>query len=118
MTAASLSADEMPLLTFVGDIMTLVYNAAVPLSMRTETGRCEAVWKESCSNFSLASRNSVKKTSFLCSDIVKSERSRRLCTIFAASPPIDDPVVAAEPLTKEDLVGYLMSGCKPKENWR
>jgi hypothetical protein len=23
-----------------------------------------------------------------------------------------------EPLTKDDLVAYLVSGCKPKENWR
>lgn len=27
-------------------------------------------------------------------------------------------VVLTEPLTKEDLVGYLASGCKPKEKWR
>ncbi|KAK4768878.1 hypothetical protein SAY86_027028 [Trapa natans] len=36
----------------------------------------------------------------------------------AASPPTEDVAVAAEPLTKEDLVGYLASGCKPKEKWR
>lgn len=38
--------------------------------------------------------------------------------IVAASPPTEDAVVATEPLTKEDLVGYLASGCKPKEKWR
>lgn len=38
--------------------------------------------------------------------------------IVAASPPTEDTAVAAEPLTKEDLVGYLASGCKPKEKWR
>lgn len=38
--------------------------------------------------------------------------------IVAASPPTEDAVIAAEPLTKEDLVGYLASGCKPKEKWR
>lgn len=38
--------------------------------------------------------------------------------IVAASPPTEDAVVAAEPLTKEDLVGYLASGCKTKEKWR
>jgi hypothetical protein len=35
-----------------------------------------------------------------------------------ASPPTDDAVVVTEPLTKEDLVGYLASGCKQKEKWR
>ncbi|CAI0414404.1 unnamed protein product [Linum tenue] len=44
------------------------------------------------------------------------KRSRS--AIVAASPPTEDAVVAAEPLTKEDLVGYLASGCKTKENWR
>ncbi|PKI53989.1 hypothetical protein CRG98_025600, partial [Punica granatum] len=44
------------------------------------------------------------------------KRGSRL--IFAASPPTEDVVVAAEPLTKEDLIGYLASGCKPKEKWR
>lgn len=38
--------------------------------------------------------------------------------IVAASPPTEDATVATEPLTKEDLVAYLASGCKPKENWR
>lgn len=38
--------------------------------------------------------------------------------VVAASPPTEDAAVATEPLTKEDLVGYLASGCKPKENWR
>ncbi|KAK9103611.1 hypothetical protein Sjap_020865 [Stephania japonica] len=42
----------------------------------------------------------------------------RRAVVVAASPPTEDAVVAAEPLTKEDLVGYLSSGCKPKENWR
>ncbi|KAA8522403.1 hypothetical protein F0562_013236 [Nyssa sinensis] len=38
--------------------------------------------------------------------------------IVAASPPTEDAAIAMEPLTKEDLVGYLASGCKPKEKWR
>lgn len=36
----------------------------------------------------------------------------------AASPPTEDAVIATEPLTKEDLVTYLASGCKTKEKWR
>lgn len=47
-------------------------------------------------------------------------RSRNLGQrlVVAASPPTEDAVVMTEPLTKEDLVGYLASGCKPKEKWR
>lgn len=43
-------------------------------------------------------------------------RGRRV--VVAASPPTEDAVVVTEPLTKEDLVAYLASGCKPKEKWR
>lgn len=44
------------------------------------------------------------------------KRGNRLA--MHASPPTEDPVVVTEPLTKEDLVGYLASGCKQKEKWR
>ncbi|KAL1551910.1 glutamate--cysteine ligase [Salvia divinorum] len=44
-------------------------------------------------------------------------RQERQVTV-AASPPTEDAVISTEPLTKEDLVAYLSSGCKPKENWR
>ncbi|KFK30813.1 hypothetical protein AALP_AA6G029500 [Arabis alpina] len=30
----------------------------------------------------------------------------------------DSAIVATEPLTKEDLIAYFASGCKPKEMWR
>ncbi|KAG6480198.1 glutamate--cysteine ligase A, chloroplastic-like [Zingiber officinale] len=38
--------------------------------------------------------------------------------VVDASPPTEDAVVITEPLTKDDLVRYLASGCKPKEKWR
>ena len=47
---------------------------------------------------------------------VSSRRGRQV--VVASSPPTEDVAVAAEPLTKEDLVEYLASGCKPKEKWR
>lgn len=47
---------------------------------------------------------------------VGQKRGRRVTV--AASPPTEDAVIATEPLTKEDLVAYLASGCKPKEKWR
>lgn len=30
----------------------------------------------------------------------------------------DSALVATEPLTKEDLIAFFSSGCKPKEMWR
>lgn len=45
-----------------------------------------------------------------------SHRGRKM-TLFA-SPPTEDVSVLAEPLTKQDLVKHLVSGCKPKEKWR
>ncbi|KAM2609179.1 hypothetical protein TB1_037428 [Malus domestica] len=42
----------------------------------------------------------------------------RPSVIVAASPPAEAAVIATEPLTKEDLIGHLASGCKPKEKWR
>eukprot|EP00249_Psilotum_nudum_P019931 c27481_g1_i1 orf=337-1947(+) len=35
-----------------------------------------------------------------------------------ASAPAEEVAVAAEPLTKQDLVNFLSSGCKPKQKWR
>ncbi|KAF3785299.1 Glutamate--cysteine ligase, partial [Nymphaea thermarum] len=72
--------------------------------------------KDGLRNLSCSLRSSEKKhvTSFYSF----TGRKRLDSTIVAASPPTEDVVVAAEPLTKEDLVSYLSSGCKPKEQWR
>lgn len=45
-------------------------------------------------------------------------RKRSLCIVAASPPKKDDGIRSGEPLTKQDLVGYLASGCKPKERWR
>ncbi|KAF3524911.1 hypothetical protein F2Q69_00049157 [Brassica cretica] len=34
------------------------------------------------------------------------------------SDPIEESVVATESLTREDLIAYFASGCKPKQKWR
>lgn len=47
---------------------------------------------------------------------VGSKRGKQV--VVASSPSTEDVVDATEPLTKEDLVAYLASGCKPKEKWR
>ncbi|XP_023532656.1 glutamate--cysteine ligase, chloroplastic-like isoform X1 [Cucurbita pepo subsp. pepo] len=47
---------------------------------------------------------------------MRSKRGGRL--IVATGAPAEEATVATQPLTKEDLVAYLASGCKPKEKWR
>jgi glutamate--cysteine ligase len=49
-------------------------------------------------------------------EIVRHRRGRRV--IVATGPAIEAPVIATEPLTKDDLIDYMVSGCKPKEKWR
>lgn len=61
-------------------------------------------------------QNGTRKSRGLCWNARGSRRAKRM--VVAASPPTDDAVVVTEPLMKEDLVGYLNSGCKPKEMWR
>lgn len=63
----------------------------------------------------------IRKTSLSFSSIDSLKRivtsgGRRL--IVAASPPTEDAVVATHPLTKQDLIDYLASGCKTKDKWR
>ncbi|KAL2544117.1 Glutamate--cysteine ligase [Forsythia ovata] len=65
-----------------------------------------------------SSWNSLKVIRNLNLDGVDKGERRGHQLIVSASPPTEDAVIAAEPLTKEDLVGYLASGCKPKEKWR
>ncbi|URE42596.1 gamma-glutamylcysteine synthetase [Musa troglodytarum] len=60
-------------------------------------------------------QNGARKSRGLCWNARGSRRAKRM--VVAASPPTDDAVVVTEPLMKEDLVGYLNSGCKPKEMW-
>ena len=74
--------------------------------------------KEKFSGLSLLSCTSAKKTNILQIDCAGLGRKRGHHVVVAASPPTDDAVIVAEPLTKEDLVAYLASGCKSKEKWR
>lgn len=57
-------------------------------------------------------------SSYLVLNVERRSRSLGQRLVVAASPPTEDAVVMTEPLTKEDLVGYLASGCKPQEKWR
>ncbi|KAI9174067.1 hypothetical protein LWI28_011403 [Acer negundo] len=74
--------------------------------------------KESSVSFSSSSYYSTKKSRILNLDGAGVGIQRGYRAIVAASPPTEDAVIATEPLTKEDLVKYLASGCKPKEKWR
>jgi hypothetical protein len=49
---------------------------------------------------------------------VAGKRGRRCSGAVAATSLMEEVVQMTEPLTKDDLVAYLVSGCKPKENWR
>lgn len=62
--------------------------------------------------------SSPKVTQSWCSIGIEVGQRRGHRVTVAASPPTEDAVIVTEPLTKEDLVGYLASGCKPKEKWR
>lgn len=74
--------------------------------------------KINCLNFPSSLCCSSKIAHSLRIDDVAGSCKRRRQVIVAASPPTEDVAVATDPLTKEDLVGYLASGCKPKEKWR
>ncbi|KAF4353299.1 hypothetical protein F8388_026302 [Cannabis sativa] len=114
-----------------GGIMALVSQARSSYGIQTEMVRSKAGqifnlssnlealrMKENLAGFSSLSCTSAKKTNILHMDSARLERKRGNHVVVAASPPTDDAVIAAEPLTKEDLVAYLASGCKTKENWR
>ncbi|XP_010920822.1 glutamate--cysteine ligase, chloroplastic isoform X1 [Elaeis guineensis] len=84
---------------------------------------CNAMLKErqlrvrgSVAGSSNVARNVERRLQGLRFDAVASRRGQRM--VVAASPPTEDALVMTEPLTKEDLVWYLASGCKPKEKWR
>ncbi|CAN0907634.1 Glutamate--cysteine ligase, chloroplastic [Linum grandiflorum] len=74
--------------------------------------------KETGLRVSSSSYESTKNCGMLRFDSSFKGSKRGREVIVAASPPTEDAVVATDPLTKEDLVGYLASGCKPKEKWR
>ena len=60
--------------------------------------------------------SSYSRTLYTNSVLKSSKRGHQL--IVAASPPTEEAVVATEPLTREDLIAYLASGCKTKDKWR
>ncbi|KAK4728747.1 hypothetical protein R3W88_021735 [Solanum pinnatisectum] len=74
--------------------------------------------REICFGVDISSRNASRRVQGNYLNHIGVGSRRGDLTIVGASPPTEDAVVAAEPLTKEDLVGYLASGCKSKEKWR
>ncbi|KAH8513440.1 hypothetical protein H0E87_006634 [Populus deltoides] len=113
--------------------MTLVSQAGPSYCIPTNISRCKTAQnvvigmasnidasklKETPARFSSLSCNSSKTPKILSSESLSVGMKRGHQFVVAASPPTEDAVVATEPLTKEDLIRYLASGCKPKENWR
>lgn len=79
--------------------------------------KCNGGVKESFVRFvSLVRESERRRSRRLGLGVSRVRRGRRV--VVGASPPTEDAVVVTEPLTKEDLVGYLASGCKSKEKWR
>ncbi|XAR70297.1 Glutamate--cysteine ligase [Bertholletia excelsa] len=50
-------------------------------------------------------------------DSVGARYKRRRSVIVASAPAVEQAMVS-KPLTKQDLVDFIASGCKPKEKWR
>ncbi|OEL24203.1 Glutamate--cysteine ligase A, chloroplastic [Dichanthelium oligosanthes] len=52
--------------------------------------------------------------------VVPANSGRRRFAVAAASPLVEEAtrISETEPLTKEDLVAYVASGCKPRSDWR
>ncbi|XP_048445870.1 glutamate--cysteine ligase, chloroplastic-like isoform X1 [Pyrus x bretschneideri] len=73
----------------------------------------------SCIHFSFVPPYTARKTKISYAYNARVGKMKpRPSVIVAASPPTEAAVIATEPLTKEDLIGHLASGCKPKEKWR
>ncbi|KAI4367875.1 hypothetical protein MLD38_016498 [Melastoma candidum] len=90
-----------------------VFSRAVTVANKVDSDRLKMAGLSFSS--SLSSIGIVRSS---CAGTVARGCERGQLVIVAASPPTEDVVVSADPLTKEDLIGYLASGCKPKEKWR
>ena len=115
-----------------GQNMALVPQTGPSFCMRSEVVRCKPGQSAVVNMTNNVEASKIKETRIWLSSLSRSHTKtknilspnnvgvgrKRHPVIVAASPPTDDAVVATEPLTKEDLVGYLASGCKPKEKWR
>ncbi|XVF52895.1 hypothetical protein PTKIN_Ptkin05aG0055100 [Pterospermum kingtungense] len=91
--------------------LTVAFGAVDNVEATTMKEKSVSFYSLSCNNPKIAKVFPLETVGF--------RSKRRNSVTVAASPPTeDDAVIAKEPLTKEDLVGYLASGCKAKENWR
>jgi len=82
-------------------------------------GSLNLKWASGC--LALGKVESSKTTlrgSYAYDKFKRKEKGQR-SVIVATGPAIDHaPAIAEEPLTKEHLIHYMASGCKPKQNWR
>ncbi|KAG5563228.1 hypothetical protein RHGRI_005848 [Rhododendron griersonianum] len=93
--------------------------------IRSENVKCMADCSSFVSNISFPSLTLKTTTRMIMQRLhLESSGSGVQCykrghrVIVGASPSTEDAVIATAPLTKEDLVAYLASGCKTKEKWR
>ncbi|XP_004511574.1 glutamate--cysteine ligase, chloroplastic-like [Cicer arietinum] len=73
--------------------------------------------KGSCFKLSSLCSGSVHYQ-FLYKDKAIARYRRGRSVIVATGPATEAHAIATEPLTKDDLIDYMLSGCKPKEKWR
>ncbi|XP_062027807.1 glutamate--cysteine ligase, chloroplastic-like [Rosa rugosa] len=86
------------------------------ISQTSSSYYCRSIGFSSSAFYSTTT--TTRKIQVLHVENVAGQKRGRKSAIVAASPFTEDAVVATKPLMKEDLVGYLASGCKPKEKWR
>ncbi|KAJ7524283.1 hypothetical protein O6H91_18G085100 [Diphasiastrum complanatum] len=98
-------------MTIASAIRAMPFSASTSLSK----GSGCAVCSRGCSDLSSSSKG-IYSARF-SRDMKNGKVGRRL-HVVAASPPAEEVAVGAGPLTKQDLVDYLASGCKSKEKWR
>ncbi|GAU20637.1 hypothetical protein TSUD_230510 [Trifolium subterraneum] len=95
--------------------MELIYQKGTLSSM--VLGKVESKTREgACFKLSSLCSGSVNNQIHKDKERVRHRRGTRV--IVATGPAIEAPVIATEPLTKDHLIDYMVSGCKPKEKWR
>ncbi|XP_052481814.1 glutamate--cysteine ligase, chloroplastic-like [Gossypium raimondii] len=69
-----------------------------------------SIMREKWVNFTSLTCKNARVAQFFPLETMGFRSKRRNSVIVAATPPTEDALIATEPLTKQDLIGYLASG--------